>query len=198
MSLLQLYFVMARIGLFTFGGGYAMIPLFQQELVERYALLSGREFINIVAIAQMTPGPIAVNAATYVGYHHSGVFGAVIGTLGMLTPSLLIITLIARGAKGYAGHHLSRAALRGIRPVIVGLIASALLFFIDTSLIIGSLPLVRGLTVEAMETEALRLNLPAVAIFAAALLLKIYWRWSVLRILLVCAALGTATTLLPT
>jgi len=197
MSTWHLYVIMARIGLFTFGGGYAMIPLFQQELVERHALLSGEEFVTIVAIAQMTPGPIAMNAATYVGYHHGGVFGALAATMGLLTPSLLIISLLAHGARTHAGHPAVAALLRGIRPVIVGLIASALLFFIDAALVTGSLPLVRGLSSPDMDAETLGVNVTGVLIFAAALVLRLRYQWGVLRILLVCALLGAATTLLP-
>ncbi len=197
MSTWHLYFIMARIGLFTFGGGYAMIPLFQQELVERHGLISGEEFVTIVAIAQMTPGPIAMNAATYVGFHHGGVTGALAATMGLLTPSLLIISLLAHGARTYSGHPAANALLRGIRPVIVGMIASALLFFIDAALVTGSLPWVRGLSPAGPGAEPLGVNRVGVLIFAVALILRLRYRWGVFRILLACALLGAASTLLP-
>ena len=83
MNVFTLYLLFAKIGLFTFGGGYAMIPLFQDELVVRQSFISPEEFANMVALAQVTPGPVGLNAATYIGYRQMGLAGALAGTLGV-------------------------------------------------------------------------------------------------------------------
>ena len=104
MTLLQMYLLFVNIGAFTFGGGYAMIPLFQTELVNNYHFMTNAQFANFVALAQVTPGPVGLNAATYVGYQcgvqniggmFGGAIGGVVGTLGVMTPSLILLTLIA-------------------------------------------------------------------------------------------------------
>ena len=138
--LLSLYGVFVRIGAMTFGGGYAMIPLFYAELVDRYKLISAAEFGNIVAIAQMTPGPIGVNAATYIGYHNGGLTGALIGTLGLLTPSLIIMTVVAHFSERFKHSHVVKGVLSGMRPTVIGLIAAAVLFFAEMSIFTSSIP----------------------------------------------------------
>ena len=124
MNALQLYFLFAKIGLFTFGGGYAMIPLFQDELVNRHHFISPEDFANMVALAQMTPGPVGLNAATYVGFRQLGFAGAVAGTLGVITPSLILVTLAAVFFAAFQRKRFLREALNGIRPATLGLIAA--------------------------------------------------------------------------
>ena len=91
----ELFFTMLKIGLFTFGGGYAMIALLENEFVEKKKWLSKDEFLNIAAIAESTPGPIAINSATYIGYKNAGVLGSVFATLGVCIPSFVIIFIIS-------------------------------------------------------------------------------------------------------
>ncbi len=136
----QIYWIFVQIGSLTFGGGYAMIPLFHAELVEHYKLISANGFGNIVAIAQMTPGAIGINAATYIGYTHGGIIGAAIGTFGLLTPSLIIISIVAHFAERFQHSHAVKGALTGIRPTVIGLIAGAVLFFAEMSIFTGSIP----------------------------------------------------------
>ncbi|HBX49220.1 MAG TPA: chromate transporter, partial [Clostridiaceae bacterium] len=85
--LMQVFFCFFKIGLFSFGGGYAMLPLIQKEVVDKYAWVSVQEFIDVVAISQATPGPVAINTATYIGYKTSGVIGSAMATLGVTLPS---------------------------------------------------------------------------------------------------------------
>jgi chromate transporter len=123
--LLKLFLVFFKVGLFTIGGGYAMIPLIQKEVVELNAWITPEEFIDVVAIAEMTPGPIAVNAATFIGFKMAGIPGAVVGTLGVILPSLIIIMIIASFFLHINEHPKVQAAFRALRPAVVGLIVAA-------------------------------------------------------------------------
>ncbi|MBR5817034.1 MAG: chromate transporter [Clostridia bacterium] len=120
-----LFFSMLKIGLFTFGGGYAMISLLDRECVERRKWLSSDEFVDLVTIAESTPGPIAINCATYVGYKHSGVLGAVGATLGMCTPSFVIIYIISLFFDSFLSIGWVAEAFRGIQACVIFLILSA-------------------------------------------------------------------------
>ena len=94
-NLISLFLIMFKIGLFTFGGGYAMIAIIERELVEKKNLLSHEDFIDIIAVAESTPGPIAVNSATFIGYKQNGVLGSLFATLGVVLPSFIIIYAIS-------------------------------------------------------------------------------------------------------
>ena len=93
-NLLKLFWTMFKIGLFTFGGGYAMVAVIERELVEKKNFISQEEFLDLIAIAESTPGPIAVNSATYIGYKFGGVLGSFFATLGVVLPSFIIIFII--------------------------------------------------------------------------------------------------------
>jgi len=95
MMLIQLFLEFFKVGLFTFGGGYAMIPLIQKDIVEGHRWLNMEQFADIIAIAEMTPGPIAVNSATFVGYKVAKFWGALVSTIGVILPSFLVIWAIA-------------------------------------------------------------------------------------------------------
>ena len=124
--LLQLFVIFARIGGFTFGGGYAMLPMLQKELVENKGWTTNEELIDYYAIGQCTPGIIAVNVATFVGYKTKGVIGAVFATLGMITPSLIIVGIIAAFISGFQDYEVVQWAFSGIRAAVVALILSAM------------------------------------------------------------------------
>lgn len=130
----------AKIGLFGFGGGYAMIPLLQKEIAA-HGWLSAKEFLDIVAISQMTPGPIGVNAATYIGFRTAGVVGALCATFGLVLPSLILVIIAARFFLKFQEKPAVQAVLGGIRPVTIGLIGSAVLFFMENSIFTGALNL---------------------------------------------------------
>lgn len=116
---------MMKIGLFTFGGGYAMIALLESELVGKREWLKKEEFVDVVAIAESTPGPIAINAATYVGYKQAGVLGAIFATLGMVLPSFTVIYIISLFFDAFMSFTLVSYAFRGIQACVVYLIFSA-------------------------------------------------------------------------
>lgn len=125
--LIKLFFAFFKIGLFTFGGGYAMIPLIQEE-VTKNGWLTAEEVIDIVGIAESTPGPIAVNLATFVGTSQMGFLGALIATVGVILPSFIIILLIAIIFKKIMDNKYVKSILKGINPVIIGLILVTGLF----------------------------------------------------------------------
>lgn len=123
--LLGIFWTMLKIGLFTFGGGYAMIALLEAELVSKRGWLEHEEFMDVVAIAESTPGPIAINAATYVGYGRARVPGAIAATVGVCVPSFAIIFAISLFFDAFLAVEWVAAAFRGIRVCVVFLILSA-------------------------------------------------------------------------
>ena len=126
---LRLFLIFLKIGAFTFGGGYAMISLIAYETTERRKLLDKEEITDIVAIAESTPGPIAINSATFVGYRNAGVLGAAAATLGVVLPSLCIITLIALFFRKIMDYRLVQYAFFGIRAGVLALIVKAVVSF---------------------------------------------------------------------
>lgn len=121
---IELIVTFFKIGAFSFGGGYAMIPLIQKE-IENHGWMTATEFFDIISIAEMTPGPIAVNSATFVGYKTAGFWGGILATVGVALPSLLLILLVSQIFFKYQYHPTNKMIFYGIRPVIVGLISTA-------------------------------------------------------------------------
>ena len=122
--LLLLFLEFFKTGLFAVGGGLATVP-FIRDMGATYGWITEAEIANIIAIAESTPGPIGVNAATYVGYLVCGIPGAVLATLGLVTPSVIIIVLIAKAIKKYYDSHLVQSLFRALRPAAIGLITAA-------------------------------------------------------------------------
>ena len=132
MIYLHLFYTFFKIGLFGFGGGYAMLSMIQGDVVNRYGWLSPQEFTDIVAISQMTPGPIGINAATYVGFTATGsVWGAVTATLAVVLPSFLLMFVLSRFFVKYQKHPAVEAVFSGLRPAVVGLLAAAALVLMN-------------------------------------------------------------------
>ena len=131
----DLFWTFLKIGAFTFGGGYAMVALLEREFVEDKQWLSREEFLDMVAIAESTPGPIAINSATYVGYtvgaqagnEWCGILGAALATFAVCLPSLTLMLLITRFFLRLKQNPLVEGAMKGMRPVVIGMIASAAL-----------------------------------------------------------------------
>ncbi len=123
----QLFYTFFKIGLFCFGGGYAMLSFIQTEVVTRYAWMSQGEFADIVAVSQMTPGPVGINTATYVGFTTAGFWGAFTATAALCLPSVILMLVISKYLLKYRHHPAVEAVFLVIRPAVVGLIASAVL-----------------------------------------------------------------------
>ena len=132
MIYLQLFYTFFKIGLFGFGGGYAMLSMSQGEVVTRYDWVSTQEFTDIVAISQSTPGPIGINAATYVGFTATGsIWGSVIATFAVVLPSFILMLTISKFFLKYQKHPAVEAVFSGLRPAVVGLLASAALVLMN-------------------------------------------------------------------
>lgn len=139
MIYLQLFWAFFKIGLFSFGGGYAAVPLIQSQIVEGYHWLEMSQFADLITIAEMTPGPIAVNSATFVGQQIAGLPGAIICTLGCIMPSFVIVLILSWLYMKYRSLRTIQGVLNGLRPAVVAMIASAglsllLLALFDASL----------------------------------------------------------------
>jgi chromate transporter len=132
--LLRLFFTFAKIGAFSFGGGYAMLPLISHEVVTSHQWVTLNEFVDVIALSQATPGPIAINSATYIGYKVAGFWGSVVATLGVVSPSLMIMLTLAFLFYRYRNVALVKDIFRGIRPVVVVLIAAAALSVVPSTL----------------------------------------------------------------
>lgn len=188
MGLLTLFAVYFKIGLFTIGGGYAMIPLIQQEIVNLHQWITMQEFTDFIAIAESTPGPFAVNTATFVGMKIAGIPGALAAVGGCILPSFLIILIIARWMKNFSDNKFVKAALYGMMPVVLALILNAVftLFMgnvLDTSL--------GAFTLNAVDWKA---------VACCALAALVYYRFKINPILLIllCAGLGLVFYGVPT
>lgn len=121
----QLFISFVQIGLFSFGGGYAAMPLIQNQVVTLRQWLSMTEFTNLITISQMTPGPIAINSATFVGMKIAGVPGALAATIGCILPSCIIVTILAKLYLRYRNLSVLQSVLHSLRPAVVALIAAA-------------------------------------------------------------------------
>ncbi len=127
MIYLELFYVFFLIGLFTFGGGYAMIPMIQSEVVSR-GWISASMLTDFIAISEVTPGPFAINISTFVGAHVGGVLGAICSLIAVVLPSFIIILIIALILNKFMSSRYVKGALNGVKPIVVGLILSTALF----------------------------------------------------------------------
>ena len=124
---LKLFLKFLKIGAFTFGGGYAMIPLIRREIALREGWIEDKDILDILAVSESTPGPIAVNTATFVGYRVAGPLGAACATVGVVLPSFVIILLVAKFYQAFQTNTLVKGCMNGLRPTVVGMIGASLL-----------------------------------------------------------------------
>lgn len=134
MGYFNLFFMFFRLGLFGFGGGFAILPLIFQS-VQAFGFMSAEEFSRLVALSQVTPGPVAVNAATYVGFNYAGFIGAAVATIGVAVPSFILVIVTIRFMDRFKESQILDSVFKGIRPATVGLIASAVIFIAETTLV---------------------------------------------------------------
>lgn len=124
-NLLKLFISFLKIGAFSFGGGYAMLPLIEEEIIQVHGWLSPTEFIDVLAVSEMTPGPIAINSATFLGYKVGGVWGSIISTIAVVLPSFIVMSIIFHFIARFKDTPYVEWVFSGIRPVVLGLIAAA-------------------------------------------------------------------------
>lgn len=134
-TLWQLFATFLMIGMFSYGGGYVMIPLIQREIVLNHGWLTPEKFMDVIGVAEITPGPVSINSATFVGYSVGGVPGAVAATAGVVLPSLLVISILSYFASRFTGSPEMAGLFYNVRPVVVALIAGATLVVAQTALI---------------------------------------------------------------
>ena len=142
---LDLFLTFFKIGAFTFGGGYAMLPLIQQEVID-HGWLEKEAVINFVAVSESTPGPFAINMATYIGSEMGGFFGAVCATLGVVLPSFIIILIVAKCFEAFRKNRIVAGCMSGLKPAVIGLIGAAVFSIAQTVLFPA------GLAVEVFST----------------------------------------------
>lgn len=183
MIFLELFWAFLQVGMFSIGGGYAAMPLIQAQAVDTFGWLTAEEFSNLVTIAEMTPGPIAVNAATFVGVRIAGIPGAIAATLGCIFPSLFIVSLLAFVYFRFKKLASIQSVLGSLRPVIVALIASAGLTILFNCVFPG------GLHFAGFEISSV--NFIAAALFCAALTVIRKFKWNPILTMALCGALYT-------
>ena len=127
MIYLQLFWAYLKIGIFGFGGGYAMLSMIQFEIVDHYGWMTVEEFADMVALSQMTPGPVSINIATYIGYTVGGIFGSLVATAAIVLPSLLMLYLVLKFLFKHKDNYIVKTMLASMKPVIAGLIFVAAL-----------------------------------------------------------------------
>lgn len=138
MIYLQLFWSFFQIGLFSIGGGYAAMPLIQKQIVDLNHWLTMNEFVDVITISQMTPGPIAINSSTFVGIRIGGIWGAIVATTGCIAPSCIIVLTLAYFYFKYKNMWVIQGVLNGLRPAVVSLIGSAALSILLLTLFNGS------------------------------------------------------------
>ena len=123
---IDLFFTMLKIGLFTFGGGYAMLPLIQEAVLDK-SWATEAELVNFIAVSESTPGPFAVNMSTYIGTEQAGFFGALFATVGVVLPSFIIILIVAKCYEKFQSSKIVKGCMSGLKPCVVGLIGAAVI-----------------------------------------------------------------------
>ena len=142
MIYLELFWTFFTIGAFTFGGGYAMLPLIQEQVAARWGdVIPSEAMINFIAVSESTPGPFAINMATYIGSQMGGVLGSVFATLGVVVPSFVIILIVARCYDKFRESQIVKGCMTGLKPAVVGLIANAVLNVLMTVFFPGGITL---------------------------------------------------------
>ena len=173
-TLWELYYTWFKMGLFTFGGGYAMLPMIQREVIDKHHWCSEEEIMDYYAIGQVTPGIIAVNTATFVGYDVKGIPGGIIATLGVISPSIVIITVIAGLITNFSELAVVQSALRGIQVAVCALMFTAVVKLYKNSV----------------------KNAVSFAIFVIALILAYFTKISTVILVIAAGAVGYALSVM--
>lgn len=195
MILLELFLTCFKVGLFTIGGGAAIIPILQQEVVAK-GWISMEEVLTYIAISESTPGPIAINMATFVGSSQAGFLGALCATLGMVMPSFIIILVIAKFFSRFSENKYIKTVLVSIRPFVVGMILSAGLYLVLSAIGVSSPEKLKGLDLASTD-GILGIVLTAILGVIMALYKKIFKKpIPVITFIAVSAAVGIAANLL--
>ena len=195
MTLLEIYWAFFKFGLLCFGGGYMLVPLLSAELVGTGPgdPLTPEAFANLVSIAQVTPGPIGINTATYVGFTQQGILGACLGTLGIVTPAVFLVILAVKLLKRYETSIPVQGFLAGMRPASFGLVLSAAVIFAELSVFRTAIPwgeFWKLLTGAGGTFGTFGVNWGCVIVAAATVPILMKTKFSFIRLLLISALFG--------
>ena len=185
MIYIQLFVSFLQVGLFSVGGGYAAMPLIQNQVVDTHPWLTLQEFTDLITIAEMTPGPIAINSATFVGIRIAGIPGALAATLGCITPALVLVSALAFVYNRYRDLSLLQSVLACLRPVVVALILGAGLSILGMVVFSGAAPALNA--VDWIGAGS----------FIAAFILLRKCKWNPILTMCLCGAAGLVLNLLP-
>ena len=183
---LKLFWTFFKIGLFGFGGGYGMFSLIQNEVVEKQQWISNAEFTDIVAVSQMTPGPIGINSATYVGFkaienagmtRTGSVIGSLLASFSVMLPSFILMLLISAFFMHYKNHKSVQTVLKWLRPVVVGMLAAAVLLLLNEE------------NLGAFHKDNLQLYV-SIGLFALAFVATYFWKVGPIKVILFAGLLG--------
>ena len=180
----NLFYMFFQIGMFSFGGGYAMLPLIFQN-VQEFGMMTSAEFSRLVALSQVTPGPIAINAATYVGYKYAGLGGALVATIGVALPSFLLVLITMQFMRKFKESKALDAVLCGIRPATVGLIVSAVIFLAENSILKGAL-----FSMKLIENTKEYINLLPMLIFIGTIILAGKFKIGPIKLTILAGLIG--------
>lgn len=189
MIYLELLVTFFKIGLFCFGGGYGMIPIIEREIVA-HNWFTGQEFIDIISISEMTPGPIAINTATFVGYKMGGIPGGAVATLGVVLPSLILILAVSHYLEKFRRRQIIKEIIYRIRPVVLALIIQAAVF------VAGNIFLKEGAKINFIFNQSSGehfmdiINLPVIIISAVSLAVLLLTRIHPITVILAAGAVG--------
>lgn len=172
----QLFLSFVQIGLFSIGGGYAAMPLIQSQVVEKHGWITMSEFTDLITIAEMTPGPIAVNSSTFVGARIAGLAGAIVATLGCILPSTIIVSLLAIAYKKFKGASVMESVLATLRPAVVALIAGA------------GLSILMNVVFGGMQISFDAINIVGLILFVVAFILLRKFRLNPILVMCLCGA----------
>ena len=186
MIFLKLFYTFFKIGLFGFGGGYGMLSLIQNEVVENHQWISNSEFTDIVAVSQMTPGPIGINSATYVGFkamenagmtRTEAVCGSLLASFSVMLPSFILMLLISAFFMHYKDHKSVQTVLKWLRPVVVGMLAAAVLLLLNEE------------NLGAFSADNLQLYV-SIGLFALAFVATYFWKIGPIKVILLAGLFG--------
>ena len=181
-TLLLLFVIFLKVGLFSFGGGNAMLPLIYQS-VQEAGIMSAEEFSDLVALSQVTPGPVAVNAATYVGLEEAGILGAIIATIGVCLPCFIIMLIVIRLLDRFKDNRFVEGAFVGIRPATIGLIAAAVVY-------IANGVLVKGPMTSVQMADISYYNLIPICIFTVSIVMISVFKVRPILVMLIMGFIG--------
>lgn len=180
-QIIDIFNIFFKLGIFTYGGGYVMLPLIYHD-VNRLNLMSADEFANLVALSQVTPGPIAINSATYVGFLTSGFLGAVLATFAICLPSFFIVLVVSHFMNRFKESLIIKDIISGIRPATVGLLVSTVIFFSENSI-------VNKEAIHPMDMVNL-FDIPSLVIFALTIFLSVRFKFGPIGLTLMAGVMG--------